>query len=128
VDIDGMINVKKKKYNFSKRKWKEIVSLNFVLRIEKMLSEESCCGIGVAMGCFKIFVNISFEKWQDCLNTNSGTSRLRRELPTCWIFQEGYPEKEIAIVQNLWCFNRRMFAKLLLVQNHGDFKVNLHQL
>jgi hypothetical protein len=44
VDIEGMINVKGKK-NFSKKKWMEIMSLNFVLRIEKMLSKESYCGL-----------------------------------------------------------------------------------
>jgi hypothetical protein len=51
VDVRGMIGVKKKKYGFNKRKRKEIVSINFILRIKKVLSEESCCGIKVAMCC-----------------------------------------------------------------------------
>ncbi len=46
-----MISVKKKKYDFSKKKWKEIVFVNFVLKIVKVLSEESCRGVGVAMCC-----------------------------------------------------------------------------
>jgi hypothetical protein len=41
----------RKKINFSERKWKKIVFLNFVLRIEKVLNEESCRGVGAAMCC-----------------------------------------------------------------------------
>jgi len=44
VDVERMIGVKKKK-NFSKRKRKEIMSLNFVSRVEKVLNEESSCGV-----------------------------------------------------------------------------------
>jgi hypothetical protein len=43
--------VKKKKYNFRKKKKKEIVFVNFALKIEKVLNEESCHGVGVAMCC-----------------------------------------------------------------------------
>jgi len=49
VDVKRMISVKKIKIN--KRKRKEIVSLNFVSRIEKVLSEESCCGVRTIMCC-----------------------------------------------------------------------------
>jgi hypothetical protein len=35
VDVKGMIGMKKKKRNFNKRKWKEIMSLNFILKIKK---------------------------------------------------------------------------------------------
>jgi hypothetical protein len=49
VDVKGMISVKKIK--ISKRKRKEIVSLNFVSRIEKVLSEESCCGVRMIICC-----------------------------------------------------------------------------
>jgi hypothetical protein len=51
VDVGGMIGVKKKKYGFSKRKRKEIVSINSVSRIEKVLNKESCCGVRLAMCC-----------------------------------------------------------------------------
>jgi hypothetical protein len=51
VDVRGMIGVKKKKYGFSKRKRKKIVSINSVSRIKKVLSEESCCGVKVVMCC-----------------------------------------------------------------------------
>jgi hypothetical protein len=51
VDVEGMIGVKRKKYNFSKRKQKEIMSLNFVSRIEKVLSKESYCGVEATMCC-----------------------------------------------------------------------------
>jgi len=53
MDVKGMIGVKKKKKNFSKRKQKEIVSLNFISRIKKVLSEESCCGVG-AVFCYSL--------------------------------------------------------------------------
>ncbi len=33
VDVEGMIGMKKKKYGFNKRKWKEIVSITSVSRI-----------------------------------------------------------------------------------------------
>jgi hypothetical protein len=49
LDVEGMIGLKKKKYGFSKRKWKEIMSINSISKIEKVLSEESCRGVGVAM-------------------------------------------------------------------------------
>jgi hypothetical protein len=51
VDVEGVIGLKKEKYGFSKKNWKEIVSINFVSNIHKVLSEESCCGIKVAMCC-----------------------------------------------------------------------------
>jgi hypothetical protein len=51
VDVEGMIGMKKKKYSFSKRKWKEIVFLNSILRIKKVLSKESYRGVEVAMCC-----------------------------------------------------------------------------
>jgi hypothetical protein len=50
---------------------------------------------------------------------NFGTSCLRRGLPTCWIFQEGCIEKEIATVQNLCCFKRGIFVKLLGTKSWG---------
>jgi hypothetical protein len=50
VDVEGMISVKKKK-NFSKRKWKEIVFINFASKIKKVLSEKSCCGVRAMMCC-----------------------------------------------------------------------------
>jgi len=40
-----------KNYNFNKRKWKEIVFVNLVSKIEKVVSEESCCRVGVVMCC-----------------------------------------------------------------------------
>ncbi len=49
VDVEGMISLKKIK--ISKRIRKEIMSLNFVSRIEKVLSEESCCGVRATMCC-----------------------------------------------------------------------------
>ncbi len=52
VDVEGMISVKEKKYCFSKRKQKEIVSINSISRIKKVPSEESCCGVGAVMCCF----------------------------------------------------------------------------
>jgi hypothetical protein len=51
VDVEGMISVKKNKYSFNKRKQKEIMSVNFVSRIEKVLNNKSCHGIGAAMCC-----------------------------------------------------------------------------
>jgi len=51
VDVEGMIGVKKNKYSFNKRKQKEIVFVNFVLRIEKVLNDKSCHGIGATMCC-----------------------------------------------------------------------------
>lgn len=54
VDVERMIGVKKSIYNFSKKKLKEIVFINFVSRIKKGAkrgSEESCHGVGVAMCC-----------------------------------------------------------------------------
>jgi hypothetical protein len=51
VDVEGMIGVKRKKYNFSKRKQKEIMSLNFASRIETVLSKESYRGVKVTMCC-----------------------------------------------------------------------------
>jgi hypothetical protein len=51
MDVEGMISLKKKKYGFTKRKWKEIMSINFVSKIEKVLSGESCHGVGAAMCC-----------------------------------------------------------------------------
>jgi hypothetical protein len=63
VDVKRMIGMKKKEHNFNKKKQKEIMSINFVLRIKKMLSEESCCGVEVAiLCCYQIVVNISFGK------------------------------------------------------------------
>ncbi len=38
MDVEGIIGVKKKKYGFSERKRKEIISINFVSRIQKVLS------------------------------------------------------------------------------------------
>jgi hypothetical protein len=38
VDVEGMFGVKKKNYNFSKRKWKEIMFVNLSSKIEKVLS------------------------------------------------------------------------------------------
>jgi predicted transcriptional regulator len=46
-----MIGVKKNIYSFSKRKRKEIVFINSILRIEKVLNEESCRGVRVVMCC-----------------------------------------------------------------------------
>ncbi len=43
----------KKKKNFSKKKRKEIVSLNFVSRIKKVLNEESCRGVKVML-CYSL--------------------------------------------------------------------------
>jgi hypothetical protein len=51
VDVEGMTGVKKYIYNFNNRKWKKIVFINSILRIKKVLSKESCCGVGVAMCC-----------------------------------------------------------------------------
>jgi hypothetical protein len=53
------------------------------------------------------------------LNTNFGTSYLRRDTPTYWIFQEGCIKKEITIMQNLGHFKRGMFAKLLGTKSWG---------
>jgi len=39
VDVEGMIGLKKKKYGLSQRKWKDIMSINFVSKIEKVLSK-----------------------------------------------------------------------------------------
>jgi hypothetical protein len=50
VDVEGMIGVKKKN-SFSKKKQKEIMSLIFVSRIEKVLSEDSFCGVRVVTCC-----------------------------------------------------------------------------
>jgi hypothetical protein len=52
MDVEGMIGVKKKNYGFDKRKWKKIVSLNFVSRIKKVFSKESYHGVEMAMCCF----------------------------------------------------------------------------
>ncbi len=51
MNVEGIIGLKKKKYGFSKRKQKEILSITSISRIEKVLSEESCRGIGAAMCC-----------------------------------------------------------------------------
>ncbi len=50
MDVEGVINVKEKK-SFSKRKWKEIVFVNFFLRIKKVPNKESCSGVEVTMCC-----------------------------------------------------------------------------
>jgi hypothetical protein len=46
VDVEGMIGLKKKKYDFNKRKQKEIMSIISVLRIKKVSNENSCPRIG----------------------------------------------------------------------------------
>jgi hypothetical protein len=51
VDVEEMIGVKKKKYSFHKRKWKDIVFVDSISRIKKVLSKESCHGVGVVMCC-----------------------------------------------------------------------------
>ncbi len=53
VDVEGMIGLKKKKYGFSKRKWKQIVSVNSISKIEKVLSEESCHRVWATM-CYSL--------------------------------------------------------------------------
>jgi hypothetical protein len=45
MDVEGMFGVKKKN-NFSKRKWREIVSLNSISKIKVVLSKEFCHGGG----------------------------------------------------------------------------------
>jgi len=50
VDVEGMIGVNKKN-SFNKRKQKEIVSLNSISEIEKVLSKESCGGVKAVMYC-----------------------------------------------------------------------------
>jgi len=63
VDIEEMIGVKKKKYSFHKRKWKDIVFVNSISRIKKVLGKESCHGVGAVMCCsLNSIVNISFIK------------------------------------------------------------------
>jgi hypothetical protein len=49
VDVEGMIGVKKK--IISKIKQKEIVSINSVSRIKKVLNEQSCHGVRGVMCC-----------------------------------------------------------------------------
>jgi hypothetical protein len=49
VDVEGMIGVNIKKNSLSKRKQKEIVFINFVSRIKKVLNEESYCGVETMM-------------------------------------------------------------------------------
>ncbi len=39
VDVEGFIGLKKKKYGLSKKKWKDIMSINFVSKIEKVLNK-----------------------------------------------------------------------------------------
>jgi len=53
VDVEGMINLKNKKCNFSKRKWKEIMSINSISKIEKVLNEKSCRRIQATM-CYSL--------------------------------------------------------------------------
>jgi hypothetical protein len=52
---------------------------------------------------------------------NSGTSGLRRDSFTCWIFQEGCIEEEIASMQNLWHFKKGMFVKLFGIKSWDFF-------
>jgi hypothetical protein len=54
-DIARIIGIKKK--NFNKRKWKEIMSLNFVSRIEKLLNKESCRGVEATMCSLNCYQN-----------------------------------------------------------------------
>ncbi len=49
IDVERMIVVKKNSFN--KRKWKEIVFVNFVSKIEKVLNEESCHGVKMVICC-----------------------------------------------------------------------------
>jgi hypothetical protein len=58
VDVEGMIGLKKKKYGFSKKKWKEIVFVNFISKIEKVLSEECYRQVWV----FKLLPTFRFAK------------------------------------------------------------------
>jgi hypothetical protein len=51
VDVEGMFGVTKKNYRFNKRKWKEIMFVNSVSKIKKVLSEEPCYGVGATMCC-----------------------------------------------------------------------------
>jgi len=51
VDVEGMISLKKNICGFNKKKWKEIVSVTFVSKTEKILNEESYCGVRVVMCC-----------------------------------------------------------------------------
>jgi hypothetical protein len=41
VDVEEMIGVKKKKYSFHKRKWKDIMFVDSISRIKMVLSKES---------------------------------------------------------------------------------------
>jgi hypothetical protein len=46
---------------------------------------------------------------------------LRRDSFTCWIFQEGCIEEEIASMQNLWHFKKGMFVKLFGIKSWDFF-------
>ncbi len=76
--------------------------VNYVSKIKRVLNEKSCYGVGVPMcyslNCYQHFLR---QIMGLSLDKNSRTSHLRRELPTCLTFQEGYIEEKIAIVQNL---------------------------
>jgi hypothetical protein len=57
----GVVGVKKKKYSFHKNKQNVVNYEGFISRIEKMLSEESMCNVGVArcyvMNCCQHFLH-----------------------------------------------------------------------
>ncbi len=51
VDDVGVVGVKKEKYSFHKRKQSVVDSEGSIFRIEKMLSKEFVCNVGVAKCC-----------------------------------------------------------------------------
>jgi hypothetical protein len=93
VDVEGIIGVKKKKYGFSKRKWKEIIFANFISKIKKVLNEEFCCGVGAAMCCSLNYHQHFLHQMTIIFNKIFRTNCLRRNPPTHWIFQEGCIEE-----------------------------------
>jgi len=121
VDVEGMIGLKKKKYGFNKRKWKEIMFVNFVSKIEKVLSKESCCGVGVVMCCslsycqhfpYQMIGFIKHKFWNKSFEERSAhlldiPKRLHKK-GNC-----NYAKKFDASKEG--CFRN------CLVQNHGDF-------
>ncbi len=118
----------RKIYSFSKRKQKEIMFVNFISKIEKVLNKESCCGVGVMM-CYSLnyyqhflwqmtrllkheFWNKSFEE------KTTHTLYIPRRLH----WRGDYNRAKICDASRKGCLQN------YLVQNHGDFKVNLHEL
>ncbi len=118
MDVEGCL-VWRKKNSFSKRKWREIMSLNSILKIKKVLSKESCHGGRVKMCCSLNYYQHFPCQMMGILRHKYWNKSFKEKLAHMLIFKEGYMEEEIATVQNLWHFKIWMFVKPLNTKSWG---------